>query len=241
MLAHRLTTILPAMTLAAASETTRIHRVAGLTGGRRALATTRPCRTPHDTISDAGRIGGGHVLRPGEVSLAHSGAHHSEVLHPHMFLNDPMGAWALAPAEAWLPWDGRTSQVMAGVTAATRYHRARSRCWFHPEITADSAPSTSRRKPKMRLILRKAAWAAWTSRPTRAPSAMSAARFDSTVRAVGVSRSCAMACMNACCLEPGSNGFFDCGCTEHAIAARRLAARCSAWANSAGSYSQIRR
>src|SRR5262245_57482764 len=58
MLARRLTTILPAMTLTEAMETTRIHRVAGLTGDRTALVTTRPFRAPHQTISDAGLIGG---------------------------------------------------------------------------------------------------------------------------------------------------------------------------------------
>jgi magnesium chelatase family protein len=73
MLARRLTTILPAMTLAEAIETTRIHRVAGLTGNRTALVTTRPFRAPHQTISDVGLIGGGHVPMPGEVSLAHHG------------------------------------------------------------------------------------------------------------------------------------------------------------------------
>ncbi len=73
MLARRLTTILPAMTLAEAIETTRIHSVAGLTGDRTALVTTRPFRAPHHTISDAGLIGGGHVPMPGEVSLMHHG------------------------------------------------------------------------------------------------------------------------------------------------------------------------
>jgi magnesium chelatase family protein len=73
MLARRRTTILPAMTLAEALETTRIHRVAGLTGDRTALVTTRPCRAPHHTISDVGLIGGGHVAMPGDVSLAHHG------------------------------------------------------------------------------------------------------------------------------------------------------------------------
>jgi magnesium chelatase family protein len=68
-----LTTILPAMTLAEAIETTWIHRVAGLTGDRTALVTTRPFRAPHHAISDVGLIGGGHVPRPGEVSLAHHG------------------------------------------------------------------------------------------------------------------------------------------------------------------------
>jgi magnesium chelatase family protein len=73
MLARRLATILPAMSLAEAIETTRIHRVAGLTGDRTALVTTRPCRAPHHTLSDAGLIAGGHVPMPGEVSLAHNG------------------------------------------------------------------------------------------------------------------------------------------------------------------------
>jgi magnesium chelatase family protein len=73
MLTRRLTTILPAMTLAEAMETTRIPRVAGRTSNRTALVTTRPFRAPHHTISDAGLIGGGHVPMPGEVSLAHNG------------------------------------------------------------------------------------------------------------------------------------------------------------------------
>jgi len=73
MLARRFITLLPAMTLAEAVETTRIHRVAGLTGDRTALVTTRPCRAPHHTLSDAGLIGGGHVPMPGDVSLAHHG------------------------------------------------------------------------------------------------------------------------------------------------------------------------
>ena len=72
-LGRRLTTILPAMSLAEAIETTCIHRVAGLTGARTALVTTRPCRAPHHTISDVGRIGGGHIPTPGEVSRAHHG------------------------------------------------------------------------------------------------------------------------------------------------------------------------
>jgi magnesium chelatase family protein len=68
MLARRCPTIGPAMTLAEAVETTRIHRVAGLTGARTAWVTTRPFRAPHHPISDAGLIGGGHV--PGGGSLA---------------------------------------------------------------------------------------------------------------------------------------------------------------------------
>jgi magnesium chelatase family protein len=73
MLARRLTTILPAMTLPEAIDTTRIHRVAGLTGDRTAFVTTRPFRAPHHTISDVGLTGGGQVPMPGEVSLAHHG------------------------------------------------------------------------------------------------------------------------------------------------------------------------
>jgi hypothetical protein len=57
MLARRLTTILPAMTLAEAIDTTRIHRVPGLTSERTAVVTTRPGRAPHHTIADAGLIG----------------------------------------------------------------------------------------------------------------------------------------------------------------------------------------
>jgi magnesium chelatase family protein len=73
MLGCRLTPMLPGMPLVEAIETTRIHRVAGLTGARTALVTTRPFRAPHHTISDAGLIGGGRVPMLGEVSLAHHG------------------------------------------------------------------------------------------------------------------------------------------------------------------------
>src|SRR5512132_1835150 len=65
MLARRLTTILPAMTLAEAIETTRIHRVADLTGNRPAWVTTRPRRASHHTLSDVGLIGGGQVPMAG--------------------------------------------------------------------------------------------------------------------------------------------------------------------------------
>ncbi len=73
MLAKRLPTILPEMTLEEALETTKIHSVAGVLSSREALITERPYRSPHHTISDAGLIGGGTIPRPGEVSLAHHG------------------------------------------------------------------------------------------------------------------------------------------------------------------------
>ncbi len=72
MLARRLVTILPNLSLDESLETTKIHSVAGILGNNSILGT-RPFRAPHHTISDAGIIGGGHVPRPGEVSLAHNG------------------------------------------------------------------------------------------------------------------------------------------------------------------------
>jgi magnesium chelatase family protein len=73
MLAKRLPTILPSLTLEEALETTKIHSVAGLLPPERAMIAIRPFRSPHHTISDAGLIGGGKYPRPGEVSLSHHG------------------------------------------------------------------------------------------------------------------------------------------------------------------------
>ena len=73
MLARRLPTILPGMSLEEALETTKIHSVAGTLSPGQSLCAVRPFRAPHHTISDAGLIGGGSSPRPGEVSLAHGG------------------------------------------------------------------------------------------------------------------------------------------------------------------------
>ena len=73
MLAQRLVTILPDLSLTEAIETTKIFSVAGLLDRKEAILGTRPFRAPHHTISDAGLVGGGHTPRPGEISLAHHG------------------------------------------------------------------------------------------------------------------------------------------------------------------------
>lgn len=73
MLARRMPTILPDLTVAEALETTKIHSVAGRLAEGSSFIATRPFRAPHHTISYAGLIGGGSIPKPGEVSLAHNG------------------------------------------------------------------------------------------------------------------------------------------------------------------------
>jgi magnesium chelatase family protein len=73
MLAKRLATILPALTFEEAIEVTRIYSVLGLIEANRPYISTRPFRSPHHTISDAGLVGGGSKPAPGEISLAHNG------------------------------------------------------------------------------------------------------------------------------------------------------------------------
>ena len=73
MLAKRLPTILPPLTLEEALETTKIHSIVGLLAPGQALVTRRPFRAPHHTASDAGLLGGNINPTPGEISLAHHG------------------------------------------------------------------------------------------------------------------------------------------------------------------------
>lgn len=73
MLAKRLPTIIPPLTLREALETTKIHSVAGKIDKDTSLMTRRPFRSPHHTISDVALVGGGTYPQPGEISLAHNG------------------------------------------------------------------------------------------------------------------------------------------------------------------------
>ena len=73
MLAKRLPSILPPMSIEESLETTKIHSVAGKIGKNNGLVTQRPFRKPHHTISDVALVGGGSYPQPGEISLAHNG------------------------------------------------------------------------------------------------------------------------------------------------------------------------
>ncbi len=73
MLAKRLPSILPPLSLTEALETTKIHSVAGRTMNKGGIMTSRPFRGPHHTISDVALVGGGQYPQPGEISLAHNG------------------------------------------------------------------------------------------------------------------------------------------------------------------------
>ena len=73
MLAKRLPSILPPLTLKEALETTKIHSVAGKLSKNATLITKRPFRAPHHTVSDVALVGGGSIPQPGEISLAHNG------------------------------------------------------------------------------------------------------------------------------------------------------------------------
>ena|SRR5260221_5738989 len=106
MIAKRVPSILPPISLEEAIETTKIHSICGQLNGDRQFVTTRPFRSPHHTISDAGLLGGSMHPTPGEVSLAHNGV---------LFLDE-------------LPEFHRsTLEVMRPVRGWQGYHFSRSR------------------------------------------------------------------------------------------------------------------
>lgn len=73
MMAKRLPTILPPLTLAESLETTQVHSIAGKLGADTSLIAQRPFRAPHHTISEVALVGGGSTPQPGEITLAHHG------------------------------------------------------------------------------------------------------------------------------------------------------------------------
>lgn len=73
MMARRIPTILPPLTLDESLETTKVHSVSGLMQSGTALITSRPFRAPHHTVSDVALVGGGGIPMPGEISMAHNG------------------------------------------------------------------------------------------------------------------------------------------------------------------------
>ena len=73
MMAKRLPSILPPLSLGESLETTKIHSVAGKLNRNSSLITQRPFRDPHHTISQVAMVGGGSFPQPGEISLAHNG------------------------------------------------------------------------------------------------------------------------------------------------------------------------
>lgn len=120
MLAKRLPSILPGLTVEEALETTRIYSALGLLDGNRSLIATRPFRSPHHTVSHIGLIGGGAIPHPGEVSLAHHGVLFLDELpefnRPSLeVLRQPLedGAITITRASSSLTFPGRMMLVAA--------------------------------------------------------------------------------------------------------------------------------
>ncbi|MCE5315420.1 MAG: YifB family Mg chelatase-like AAA ATPase [Armatimonadota bacterium] len=120
MLARRIPTILPPMSLDEALETTKLYSVCGLLSSKEALVTRRAFRAPHHTISNAGLTGGGTYPRPGEVSLAHHGVLFLDELPEFRrdvleVLRQPLedGTVTIARAQASLTYPARFVMVAA--------------------------------------------------------------------------------------------------------------------------------
>ncbi len=120
MLASRIPTVLPPLTFAEALEVTKVHSAAGRLPSGHALIVSRPFRSPHHTISDAGLIGGGQYPRPGELSLAHRGVLFLDELpefrkHVLEVLRQPLeeGRVTIARAAVSLEYPGNVMLVAA--------------------------------------------------------------------------------------------------------------------------------
>jgi magnesium chelatase family protein len=137
MLARRLPTILPPLTLTEAIEVTRIWSVAGLLPPQ-GLVGQRPFRAPHHTISDAGLIGGGRVPHPGEVSFAHLGVLFLDEMtefHAHVLetLRQPLedGVVAIARAEGSVTFPAEV-QLVGAMNPCRRACRSLEGCACTP-------------------------------------------------------------------------------------------------------------
>ena len=91
MLTRRMPTILPPLTPSESLETTRIYSAMGRLAPGEALLATRPFRSPHHTISDAGMVGGGTIPTPGEISLAHHGVLFRSIPNPELRTGEVTG------------------------------------------------------------------------------------------------------------------------------------------------------
>ncbi|MFQ5890757.1 MAG: YifB family Mg chelatase-like AAA ATPase [Gemmatimonadota bacterium] len=142
MLARRLPTILPRMTLAEKVEVTAVHSVAGRLRPRSGLIEERPFRAPHHTISYAGLIGGGSIPRPGEASLAHRGVLFLDELPEFQrrsleVLRQPLeeGVVSVVRARAAVTFPARFTLVAAMNPCPCGYHGSGSgRCTCDPTV-----------------------------------------------------------------------------------------------------------